>query len=238
MTTVPRLFTEEVIENVGKREQGALDARRHTDAQNSAQGLAVDAQLAQVQLDGPVRVPQLQEQNHGADRIGTDGGDRHAVHGHFQHQHKEQVQQHIQYAGKSQGQQGRFRVAHAPENSRFKVVKQNHRHSQEVNAQVSQGHVEHVLRHVQAGQEAVGNGFAEGRHENAAQDGKQNGRMDGLFHHIPVVPAQGVGDDHVGAQTDAHEEIHHQGHDGGIGTDGGHAGIPGLAGEIAHHRQV
>lgn len=48
--------------------------------------------------------------------------------------------------------------------------------------------------------------------------------MHRLLHLLGSAGADGIGDDHVGAQGNADEQVHHQADDGAVGPHGGHGG--------------
>ena len=58
------------------------------------------------------------------------------------------------------------------------------------------------------------------------------------MYRLPVSLADGVGDDHVGAQCDADEQVDHQTYDGAVSAHRRHGHRAGVAGEVAHHRNI
>ena len=117
-------------------EHRALHTCGNADAQNLLEAQPVDAQLFRLKADDLVRFEQEDPQDRRADRVRQHRCDRDAVHAHVEHSHEEEVQDHVQNAGGRQRDQRNFRLTHAAEDRRLKVVEQDHRQARKIDAQV------------------------------------------------------------------------------------------------------
>ena len=156
----------------------------------------------------------------------------------MEYRHKEQVHQHVQNTRDHQGLEGHLRVPHAAEDGRLEVIEQYGGHTQQIDAQIAQGEGQHVLRHVQRPQERPGGQLAQQGHQNAADDGHEHRRMYRAVDGPAVLLADGVGDDHICPQGDAHKQVDDQADHRAVGPHCRHGGGAEFAGEVAHHRQV
>ena len=224
--------------DVGNRKHGALDTGRQTDLHDLPEGFPINPQRLPLHMNVLLGNPQTPEQQHRADRIGDHRGDGNAVDGHAQDSHKEQVQRHIQDTGDKQRNQWDFCLAHTAENCRLKVIKQNHGHSQQVDSQVEQRRIKHIVRHMERMQQWSRRKFTDYRHKNASQKSYHNRGMDSFFHRFPVIPPNGVGDDNIRAKGDAYKQVDDQGNDGAVCPHRRHSHGLSRTGEVAYHCNV
>ena len=159
--------------------------------------------------------------------------DRDAVHRHPQHRHEKEVQRHIQNTGGGQGDEGDPGLPHAAEDRGLEVIEQDHRHPGKVDPQVQKGQGQDLLRHVEKAQQRRRQELPDPRHRRAPQQGDQDGGVDRLLHGVLIAVADGVGDDHVGPQGNADEEVHDEADDGAVGAHRRPRGGGGVAGEVA-----
>ena len=151
---------------------------------------------------------------------------------------KKQVEDHVQNAGDRQRDQRHLRVADAAENGGLKVIQQNDRHAQQVDAQIRERERVYIVRHVEQAHEPSRDELAEDRHEHAADERRDDGGVHGAVHGLAVAAADGVGDDDVRAERDADEQIQNQADDRAVGADGGHGGRAHIAREVADDGDV
>ncbi|WP_230581776.1 hypothetical protein [Bifidobacterium adolescentis] len=85
-------------------EHGALHAGGQADAHDLAQGERVDAELAQVHVDGGVGVDEPVQQNHGAGDVGDDGGGAAALREVADDHDAGRIEKLFQNAGRGHGQ--------------------------------------------------------------------------------------------------------------------------------------
>ena len=83
---------------------------------------------------------------------------------------------------------------------------------------------EHFVGHVEQPQQRRGGQLAQNRYGNAAEQGDQDGGMDGLMDGFVVFLPDGVRNDDVCAQRDADKQIHDQPDDGTVCADRRHGG--------------
>ena len=143
-------------EHVGQGEHDALEAGGQSDLEDVPQDHLVHLQLLQIQTQGALLLGQAAQDQPGRDVLGDGGGRGHARHVHMEHQHRKQIQDHIHDPGHDQVVQRTFGVPLGPEDGRAEVVGQGGGHTQEVNAQVGGGEIDHVLRRGHPHQELVG----------------------------------------------------------------------------------
>ena len=197
----------------------ALHARRQADAQDAAKDRKVDFERARLQMNFLRRAAQSSVKQRRADGVGDDRRDGHAVDRHMQNDDEENVQRHVQNARGRQRDQRDLRLADAPENGRLKVIKQDHRHAGQIDAQIQKRQREHIIRHVERPQKRRRDQFPKQRHKKSSDDGDQDGGMDGLFDCVVLSLPDGVGDDHVRAQRNADKKIDDQADDRAVCTD-------------------
>ena len=114
--------------DVGGGKHSALDSGRQADLKDPFQNREIDFQPVRLHTDFQGRGPQPAVQDQGADCVGDDGGDGDPVYRHVQDDHEKQVQDHVQAAGRRPRRQGDFGFAHASEDGRLEVVKEDDGH--------------------------------------------------------------------------------------------------------------
>ena len=200
-----------------------------------AQNHLVHLQLFQIQAQGALLLGQAAQDQTGGDVLGDGGGRGHAGHVHVEHQHREQVQDHIDDAGHNEVVEGALGVPLGPENGRAEVVGQGGGHAQEVDAQIDGGQVDDVRRGGHPHQQLMGHNEAEDAQEHTAHQGQEDGGMDGPADDLGPLAPQISGHHHVGAHGQAHKQGDEQVDEGGGGAHGGQRR---LAGELPHHDDV
>ena len=181
---------------------------------------------------------QTAQQQHGADCVREHRCDGDAVDVHLEHDDEKQVEDHVQNTGDRQRGQRHLRVADAAENGGLKVIEQDDRHAQQVDAQVGQRERIHILRHIEQSHEPACDQLPEERHEHAADERRDDGGVHGAVHGLAVTAADGVGDDDVRAECDADEQIQQQPDDRTVCADSGHGDRAQLTREVTDDGDV
>ena len=193
--------------DVGEGKDGALDTGGQPDLNDFGKVGAVKTQGAGAHTNRHIRVNQAGKQEQRADCIGNDRGNGNAVDRHLQYDDKEQVEQEVQHTGKGQRNQRRFGVTYTAENGGFKVVQENDRKPQQINAKVQQCEGEHVIRDVQHSEQRRGGNFSQQRNKYAARKRHQDGRMHRTSYRLVVAAPDGRGNDHIRTQRNANKKI-------------------------------
>ena len=177
----------------------------------------------------------IEKQEAGADQVGENGGESHALHGHLHNQDEKQVQEDIQDAGDGEADKRRAGVAPAPENRRFKVIEEDDRQSDEVNAQVEHRTGKNLRRDREKAQERVDDQLPQEHEKETAQNGQQDGGVHGIVDAFLIPRADASCDHHVGAQRNAGEQIDQEAYHRAVAADGRHGGG---AGKAPHHGDI
>ena len=109
-------------DDVGHGEHRALHAGGQSDAQDLTQGEPVDAELAQINMDGCVSMNQSIQQNHGADDVRDDGGRCDARNTPMEQYDENQSHGHVEHAGNGEYGERSLGVADAAEDGCFEIV--------------------------------------------------------------------------------------------------------------------
>ena len=117
---------------------------------------------------------------------------------------------------------GRFGVAHAAQNGRAEVVDHDARHADEIDAQVQNGQIHDVFRHVHEAQQHGREKLPRHEQKEAAHYGDGHDRMDRRLTGLLILSADVSGNDHVGAHREAEKEIDDEVDDRSVSADGGH----------------
>ena len=225
-------------DDVGNGEHRALQSGGQADAQDHPQTAAVHAQVARLKADVLAGAQQAAEQQSRAEGIGDDGRDGHAVDGHMEHGNEEQIQQHVQHTGHRQRHERHARLTDAAEDRRLEVIKQDDRHTHQVDAQIQQRLRKHVVRHMQRTQQGGRSQLTENGDDDAAQQREYDGRVHGLLHGLAVAAADGVGDDDIRAEGDADEQVDDERDERAVCADGGDGNGLVRTGEVADNGNV
>ena len=209
-------------DNVGKAENGALDAGRHAYGKDFLQHRPVESRFLQGQVDRKGGMGQKGKEHETAQKGGAHGGGRCAVCIHAHAQDEEQAGGHLHHAGKEKAQEGSPGVSLAPENGGGEVVHQYTRQGQEYDAQVAERQGPHFFRYGKKGHQGRCGQFPHCHHDKAAHEGRKDGGMYGPGHALPVLSAGELGNHHISTKGDADEEGHNDAYHGPIASHGGH----------------
>ena len=117
---------------------------------------------------------QIVEQQHGAYDICQHGRYGDSVDVHSQHQHKEEVRRHIEYAAYEEADKRGAGIAVASEDGRLEVVKHDERHAAEVQSQISDRIVLYFRRNTQKVYDRSGYNIAQHCYEDPGRDRKRH----------------------------------------------------------------
>ena len=216
----------------------ALHPGGHADAQRLHKHAAVDAKLTRFDMDVPAVPAQAAVQDSGADRIGDDRGDCHTLHRHMQDGDEEQIEQHVEHTGRGKRRQRRLGIARRAEDRRLKIVQQNDRHAEHVDAQIQERIRENVIRRAQQLQQLGGKQLTENGDRHAEQQCRQNRGVRRAAHRLPLTAPDGVGNHDIDAERNADKQVDKQTDNRAVGAHGGNRHIAQLAGEVADDRHI
>ena len=147
----------------------------------------------------------------------------------MEHGNEEQVQQHVQHAGRRQRHERHTRLTDAAEDRRLEVIKQDDRHTHQVDAQIQQRLRKHLVRHMQRTQQGGRSQLTENGDDDAAQQREYDGRVHGLLHGFAVA---------IRAEGDADEQVDDERDERAVCADGGDGNGLVRAGEVADDGNV
>ena len=222
-------------EHVGEGGDHRLDGRGQAHGEHPLQDRAVDAQVPPDQAVDVLSAGQQPERQHGRDQLGEDRGVGDARDARLQAEDEGQVQYDVQHAGQDQEHQRAGGIAHGPEDAAAHVVDQQAGEAQEVDAQVGDGVLEHVVGGGHQPQHRAHAGQPNGGEQGAEHEREGHGGLDGVVQALHVPRAEVLGDDHARASGEAVEEEHQHVDDHRGGAHGGE-GL--LAHEVAHDDAV
>ena len=156
----------------------------------------------------------------------------------MQHRHEKEIEGHVEHPGGSQRRQGNTGLPHAAEDGRLEIVQEDDRHPRQIDAQIEQRQGEDVRRDVEHPQQGRRDELPQHGHQPAPQEGDQHRGVHRLVHVLLRPLADGVGDDHIGPQGDADEQIDDEADNGAVGPHRCHRRRALRPGEVAHHRHV
>ena len=221
--------------HVGKADHRVLDTGGQAVAQDLPQQRAVQPQGRQLQLIDGALLGQMDDAQHGAERLGDDGGQRRGPHAPPQHRHEQQVQDHIGHGRDDQEVQGPLAVAQGVHDTGKGVVHHTRAHTGEVAPEVADGIGQHLGIRVHPQQQRRGEQYADDGEDQAADEAQQHGGVDGSGHLVIVPCAEIAGDGHAHAAGGAGEEADKQEDQGAGGADGGQRVV---AQEVADDQRV
>ena len=222
-------------EHVGEGRDDGLYARGQAHGEYPPQHRALDAQIPPHQPVDLLRRGQQPQRQHGGDQLGEYRRPGHARDARLQPDHEGQIQHDVQTAGQHQEHQRPGGVAHGAEYAAADVVDQQPREAPEVDGQVGDGVLEHVVRRGHQPQHGPHAGDADQRENAAQQERDRHGGLHGAVEPVHVPGPEVLGDHHARAHRKAVEEEHQHVHDH---RGGAHGGQRLLAHEIAHDDAV
>ena len=151
----------------------------------------------------------------------------------MQHDNEKEIQQDVQNAGDRQCRERHLGIADAAEDRRFKVVEQNDRHAEQVDAQIQERIGKHIVRHIEHAQKRRGDELAEQRDDRAAKRGKDDRRVYRALDGLVVPAANGGCNDNVCAQRDTDEKVDDETDDGAVRAHGRNGYRACIAREVA-----
>ena len=169
-------------------------------------------QPGQAQTAGVLPPQQVQHDQQSRQALGDHAGHGHALGGHVAPDDEEQVQDHIQHTGDGQIQQRPPGVAHGAHNAVAAVVDGHGRHAQGIYFQIQSGSVNQLVLGMQHGQHRTCQQHADQAHNDAEGGAQHEGRVDRLFHPLPVAHAQAPGHRHIDAAAHADQQPRKQRH--------------------------
>ena len=153
----------------------------------------------------------------------------------MEHRDEEDVQYHVDYAGDGQVEEGTLGVPGGPEYGGAEIVDHAEGDAAEVDAHIHGGQRQHIVRGAHDAQEGFGKTNTCNGEKQAAEQGGQQGGMDGIANHRVLPAAEAMGNTNTRAHGQPDEEIHHQ---VGQRAGGAYGGDTDAATEPAYHDQV
>ena len=190
-------------QHIGNGEQASLQTGRQADTDNLPHASPVDAALAQVQLDRAAGTEKAQQHQRHADHLAGHRRDGHARNVHVEHDHQQQVQEHVHQPRDHQ-------IAHRAHSRRAEIVQHVGRHAQEIDPDVQRRAVNHVRRRIHQLQKRPGHQKTEDPHADAHEQRQRHGGMLRPAHGFYIPGAVIPRNHHAGADAQAHEYVHQQ----------------------------
>lgn len=196
--------------HIGDGEYHPLQAGRHSDAQHAVQLRGINLHLAELQAERFFFLAQQPDNQRRTHCIGNSRRHSHSCHSHAETKHKQQIQQRIDYPGNNQNIKRTTRIAHASQNRRSEVECHDERHSQEIDAQIRHGLIQHIRGGSHPRQNRLGSHLSQHQQKESAQQGHQFHRVNGTAYAPVVTLADVIGDNGTGSHRNAHKQVDKQ----------------------------
>ena len=187
--------------------KGTFQTVGQTEPDNTTDDTAVQRQPAKIQMQRAGLLRQAANDEERGEVLGEDGGQRHAVGGHMEADHKDQVQSDIQNTGCSQKIEGAFRITLRAEDRRAEIIDQAGGGTEEVDPDIERRHIDDVIGNSRESEQLRCKNEAEDPQHHAAQSRKTDRGVNTFSYRLHIVGAEGAGEDHVGTHGKAHEEV-------------------------------
>ena len=207
------------------------------DAQaNDFQGaVPVEPELRPAQGKGRVIVDQGQHNQHRREILGEDAGQRHAGHGHLDHQDEKEVENDIEDSGQGQETQRPPGVAQCAQNGAAVVVDGQTRHAQQVDSQIQHCAVDQIFLGAEQLENGPGQRHAQDGEQDTQPQAQQSRRVEQLPEALGVPRAVEAGGQHIDSAAQADEKA---GEHGDQRRSGAHGAQSLGADELTDHGQI
>ena len=234
----PQTVDRRLHDRVGDGKHNALHPRRHPDLQDPSHDRPVDPKAADVHVN-PGFVPHQQHQKrHGAENIGDHRGDGDTVHAAVKSHDKDQVQRHVHRTGQNQNDERGSGVSPAPENGCLEIIQHDERHAGEIDPEIDRRQRRHRTRNRHELQNRANENEADASGDHAAQHRNNDGCVHRLGDPLPVIPADTLGNDRIGADGQTHKKIDQQADDRPVTAHGRHGVFPHEAADDGDIRRI
>ncbi len=222
-------------EQVGHGKNCILQGTGNADVQDATGLVPGNVKAAQTKSE-ILLCPKQQAQNQkGGQILRKDAGDGHSFYIHAAHNHKKQIQRHIDDAGEAQIVQRTLGVARGAQHRVAEIVQCQCRHAEQVDAQIDYRVPNQLILGVHKGQNAVGKSDAQDRDGNACGQTDDDGGMYGLAQIVLASRTDVEGSHRVDAAGQTNQDACEQGDED---AGGAHGSQGDGAGKFAHHRHV
>jgi len=222
-------------QHIGNGKQGTLDTGGQADPQHLGKLQSVKPHFLQFQVAGIGTLHQGPYYQCGRNALRNGGSQSNTGHIHMQQCHKDNVQNHIDHTGKAQVDKGAFGITGGTQNGGAEVVHHGESNTGKVDLHVLGGQGQHRIRGAHPVQESAGEAHTYDGQDDAADQRRRQGSVNGVVHHGIFPAAQRVGDGNACANGKSYEEVDHQ---IGDGSGSSHSSNTDTAAEPSHDYQV
>ena len=222
-------------EHVRNGEDRALETGGQADARQFCQLIAIDADLAPIEVNHAAGTDQADHYQHHGDGLGNDRRPGDARHAHVENGDKDHIQNHVHDARDGEVIQRPARIAHSAQDGRAKVIQHVGDHAGEIDAHIHRSLVQHIRRGIHPDEQLARGCHAEDHYDYAAHQANANGSVHRFAHIRRIARAIIARDDHACAHRQAHKHVHNQVDQRTRRADGGQRRI---AHKAPHHDDI
>ena len=189
--------------DIGQRDDRVLDAGGQALHDDSLEGRPIKADFPRA--DGPFffGAHQLGERQHGADRLGGNGGKCRCANAHAETADQNKVQHDIDDGGRDQVPHGAAAIAHRLQNTRTYVVHDHSNAAHKVHAEVGDGVDQYVVRRAHPTQDLRSKQHTHHRKHRTGGQAQGYRSVDGAAHALPILGTKVAGHHNARAQRHA-----------------------------------
>ena len=169
-------------QHVRNGEKASLQPGRQADPDDFPSAFPVNPAFLQVQLDHPARPQQADHHQRHADHLAGHRRDRDTRHVHPEHNHQQQVQQHVDQPGDHQVDHRALCIPDCPQGRRAEVIQHVGRHADKIDFHIERRPVDHIVRGTHQFQQRPGHEEPEQSHGDSHEQRHGDSRMFRLPH--------------------------------------------------------
>ena len=207
----------------------------HSNEKDLAQGCPVYAKTEARQAEGAFLTAEKAQDGQGGEDVGAARSGGYSCDSHVEDNDQQQVEHHIDAAGKEQDVERALGVAFASEHGLAEGEDHEEGNAKEIDSQEEGGLVEDGGRRAHEAQQTGSKDLAEPQQQDTGKDREHHRRAYRVANTMAVVASDEVGDDGIGTNGDTHKKVDEEIDKKGIGAHGSQRLTGGKA---AHHGHV